>query len=163
MSLLILPGSFDPFTRGHLDLARRALRLCDRLIVAVAVHPGKKPLFLPDERVRLIRAALGEELEPRSEVMLWNGLIADLAAKTGADAVVRGVRDSADLAWESRLHEANVRLAPGFETVWLPCDPALRWISSSLVRELLEHGRPVDALVPEAIAAEVAGKAKSVR
>ena len=85
------------------------------------------------------------------------------AAKTGADAVVRGVRDSADLAWESRLHEANVRLAPGFETVWLPCDPALRWISSSLVRELLEHGRPVDALVPEAIAAEVAGKAKSVR
>ena len=160
MSLFVFPGSFDPFTRGHLDLATRALSICDRLVVAVAVNPGKRALFLPDERVELIRRSLGEELEPRTEVMAWNGLVADLVATTGADAVVRGIRGAADLDWELSLHEANRALAPGFETVLLPCSPELRWISSSLIRELLDHGRDVSALVPDAVAGDVNARGK---
>ena len=92
--------------------------------------------------------------------MVWNGLLADLVAKTGADAVVRGIRDGDDLDWELRLHEANRNLAPKFETVLLPCAPELRWISSSLVRELLGYGRDISALVPEAAAEAVNARGK---
>jgi len=150
MSLFLFPGSFDPVTLGHIDLIDRALCFADRLLVVVAQHPEKKGFFTVEERIRLLETALDSRLD-RVGVVAWPGLIAELVQKEKAQGVIRGVRDSVDLVWEQRLHEANLHLLPGFETILMPASPQYRWISSSLVRELLERGEKVDQLLPPAI------------
>ena len=144
----IYPGSFDPITRGHEDLIRRARAFSDRVIVAVAVNVGKQPLFTLDERVALIRRAVED---PGSEMRSFDGLLADFARAAGATLIVRGLRAVSDFEYEFQMALMNRNLAPGVETVFLVPAFDLTYLSSSLVREVARFGGDVSRLVHPAV------------
>ena len=148
--IAIFPGSFDPPTRGHEDLIRRALGLADRVIVAIAVNPAKQPLFPLDERLALLRAVAGPE--PRIEITSFQGLLVDFAKKTGAGIVVRGLRAAGDFEYEMQMALMNRHLHPGLETVFLAPAARLTFVSSSLVREVAQYGGDLGELVHPAVA-----------
>jgi len=144
----IYPGSFDPITRGHEDLIRRARAFSDRVIVAVAVNVGKQPLFTLDERVALIRQAVED---PGIEIRSFDGLLADFARAAGATLIVRGLRAVSDFEYEFQMALMNRNLAPGVETVFLVPAFDLTYLSSSLVREVARFGGDVSRLVHPAV------------
>jgi pantetheine-phosphate adenylyltransferase len=150
----IYPGSFDPLTKGHEDLIRRSLSLADRVIVAVAVHPSKQPLFPVAERLALLRAAMGDD--PRVAFESFDGLLAEFAKKVGASIVVRGLRAVSDFEYEFQMALMNRQLHPSLETVFLVPAVDLTYLSSSLVREVARYGGDVSALVHPAVAAALA-------
>ena len=147
-SIAVYPGSFDPVTRGHEDLIRRARRFADRLIVAVAVNPAKQPLFTLDERVALIRRVVDD---PAIEVRSFDGLLAEFARVAGATLIVRGLRAISDFEYEFQMALMNRNLAPGIETVFLVPAFDLTYLSSSLVREVARFDGDVSSLVHPAV------------
>ena len=151
MTTVVLPGSFDPFTLGHLDLTRRAAALGHRVIVAVSHNPSKKGLLDLEARTSAIRGALEQEgLAEQTEVRtLPRGLLVDFCREVGADAVVRGLRSQLDLAYEEPMARMNHHLA-GTETLFLLTDQSLAHISSSLVREVHALGGDVSDMLPAA-------------
>src|SRR3989441_13201078 len=140
----VYPGSFDPITRGHEDLIRRARSFADKVIVAVAVNVAKQPLFTLDERVALIRQAVDD---PSVEVRAFEGLLADFARAAGATVIVRGLRAVSDFEYEFQMVLMNRNLAAGNETVFLVPAFDLTYLSSSLVREVARFGGGVSQLV----------------
>jgi pantetheine-phosphate adenylyltransferase len=150
--LAVYPGSFDPFTLGHLDVAKRALGLFDRLQILVVHNPAKAPNFSAAERKSLIEAALVEAgITERVEVgVLESGLLAHHCEKVGATVIVKGVRNDSDL--QTELPQARVnRDQTGIETVFVPGDPALSHISSSLVRQVASLGGDIKLYVPKSV------------
>lgn len=147
-SIAVYPGSFDPVTRGHEDLIRRARRFADRLIVAVAVNPAKQPLFTLEERVALIRRVVEDSA---IEVRSFDGLLAEFARAAGATLIVRGLRAISDFEYEFQMALMNRNLAPGIETVFLVPAFDLTYLSSSLVREVARFGGDVSSLVHPAV------------
>lgn len=152
--IAIYPGSFDPPTRGHEDLARRALTLADRVIVAVAINPNKAPLFSVEERLRLLQVALGDE--PRFEFASFSGLMADFAKAREATLAVRGLRAVSDFEYEFQMALMNRRLNAGLETVFLVPAVDLTYLSSSLVREAARFGGNLEGLVHPEVAQALA-------
>ena len=148
--IAIFPGSFDPPTRGHEDLIRRALGFADRVVVAIAVHPAKKPLFSLEERLALLRAVVGQE--PRIEITSFQGLLVDYAKKSGAGIVVRGLRAAGDFEYEMQMALMNRHLHPDLETVFLAPAAGLTFLSSTLVREVAQYGGDLGQLVHPAVA-----------
>lgn len=146
----IYPGTFDPITNGHLDIIKRAARLFDLLIIAVAASPGKAPMFDLAERVALIRAATAEM--DKVTVLSFDTLMADFARQQQASVLVRGVRSGADVEYEHQLARMNQHLLPGLETIFLFSDPRWSFISSSLVKDVFFHGGAIHDLVPAAVA-----------
>lgn len=155
----VYAGSFDPITRGHEDLIRRALAFADRLIVAVTTNVNKQPLFTVEERVALIRTAIGDE--QRVEVQPFAGLLVDFAKSRGANLLIRGLRAVSDFEYEYQMALMNRHLAPALETVFMVPSLDTSYISSSLVREVARFGGSLQSLVhPEvAIALERRGRA----
>ena len=149
--IAIYPGSFDPPTRGHEDLVRRSLALCDRLIVAVAMNAAKQALFSVEERLDLLRAAVGTD--PRISFEAFDGLLAAYAKRMGATMVVRGLRAVSDFEYEFQMALMNRQLHPSLETVFLVPAVDLTYLSSSLVREVARHGGDVHSLVHPAVGA----------
>src|SRR4051794_29918546 len=145
----VCPGSFDPVTSGHVDVVRRATALFDEVVVAVLTNPAKSGLFAPEERLRLLRASVGELPGVRVEAV-DGGLLVDYCRRIGAVAVVKGVRSSTDFAYELPMALMNRHLT-GLETVFLPGDPRFEHVSSSLVKEVAGHGGDVTGLVPDAV------------
>jgi pantetheine-phosphate adenylyltransferase len=145
---VLFPGSFDPVTLGHLDLVTRAARLFDQVTVAVATT-GKAGLLDSDERVALFRASVKEI--PNVEVHPFSGLLVDEVIRRRADAVVRGIRSPGDYEHEWSLAGVNTLLAADIEYVYLLARPSLAAISSTLVRDVIRHGGPLDKLVPRAV------------
>jgi pantetheine-phosphate adenylyltransferase len=152
--IAIYPGSFDPLTKGHEDVIRRSLTLADRVIVAVAVNPSKQPLFPVEERLVMLRAAVGDD--PRITFESFDGLLAEFAKRAGASIVVRGLRAVSDFEYETQMALMNRQLHPSLETVFLVPAVDLTYLSSSLVREVARHGGDVSALVHPAVAAALA-------
>jgi pantetheine-phosphate adenylyltransferase len=152
--IALYPGSFDPPTRGHEDLIRRSLALADRVIVAVAANSAKQPLFSVEERLAMLRAAVGSE--PRIAVETFEGLLADFAKRAGASVVVRGLRAVSDFEYEFQMALMNRQLHPSLETVFLVPAVDLTYLSSSLVREVARYGGDVSALVHPAVAEALA-------
>lgn len=146
----IYPGTFDPITLGHVDLARRATHLFDRVIVAVAAATTKSPLFDLDDRTELARIALIDI--PQIEVKPFSGLLVDFARSHGATSIVRGLRAVSDFEYEIQLAAVNRRLAAEIETVFLSPAEDLGFISSSIVRELTRLGGNVEGFVPPHVA-----------
>ena len=148
MSTAVCPGSFDPITRGHVDVVRRAAALFDEVVVAVARNSSKAPLLDGEVRVALARAALaglpGVRVEPVS------GLLADFVREVGAVAIVKGLRGGADFDAELPMALMNRHLA-GVETVFVTGDPSLAHIASSLVKDVARHGGDIDDLVPPGV------------
>ncbi|PWL17871.1 pantetheine-phosphate adenylyltransferase [Falsochrobactrum shanghaiense] len=164
MTIAIYAGSFDPVTNGHVDVLKGALRLADQVIVAIGVHPGKKPLFSFEERVELIdvcsRDILGEDAR-RVSVVSFDNLVIDVARKSGAQLMVRGLRDGTDLDYEMQMAGMNGIMAPELQTVFLPADPAVRTITATLVRQIASMGGDIRPFVPAAVAAALKAKFKS--
>jgi len=145
--LWIFPGSFDPATRGHEDLIRRAAKLCDQLVVAVLINPDKQGFLPQKKRVELLKRVCADI--PNVVVEAYNGLLVDFVRLKGADAVVRGVRSSMEMENELPWASFNKLLCPEFEVVYLPSGPELRDVSSSMVRQLAAFGGDITPFVPE--------------
>ena len=152
--IAVYPGSFDPLTRGHEDLVRRSLSLADRLIVAVAMNVGKQPLFSVEERLEMLRAAVGDD--PRVSLQSFDGLLAEFAKKVGATIIVRGLRAVSDFEYEFQMALMNRQLHPSVETVFLVPAVDLTYLSSSLVREVARFGGDVRPMVHPVVAAALA-------
>jgi pantetheine-phosphate adenylyltransferase len=147
--LALYPGSFDPFTFGHLDILERACRLFDRVEVTIARNSEKNGFFSNAQRKALIEAST-VHLDNVS-VVIFDGLLADHAVRSGAGALVRGLRQVADFDYEFRMAFANRRLAPDVETVFLMTSEAHALISASIVREIHRHGGDISSFVPEPV------------
>ena len=157
MRIGIYPGTFDPMTLGHLDMVRRASQLCDKLIVAVAENPGKKPLFSMEERAALIKSEIsdldfGSDGGSTIEVKFFTGLLTDFARKESASMVIRGLRAVADFEYEFQMASANKRLNPNCETVFLTAAEQQHFVASTLVKEVARYGGDVTSFVSEAVA-----------
>ena len=147
----VYPGSFDPFTNGHLDVVERALGIFDQLIVAVAANPDKRqPLFTVDERVRLIKDAL--KGHDRVEVASYTGLTVEYARSRGATTLVKGLRAYSDFDAELQQALMNRKLAPDIHTVFLMSSFAHIYVSSSILKDIASYGGNVSDLVPAAVA-----------
>jgi len=143
------PGSFDPITRGHDSVVRRALPLFDKLILAIGDNPDKKPLFSLDKRISWLEF-LYKDL-PQIKVIVYSGLTVDFCRKNNAKYILRGLRTSADFEFERTIGLMNKALYNEIETVFLLCDPAYAALSSSIVRDILRNGGDVSKFVPEGI------------
>jgi pantetheine-phosphate adenylyltransferase len=152
--IAVYPGSFDPPTKGHEDLVRRSLGLADRLIVAVALNVGKQPLFSVEERLDMLRTAVGDDA--RVSFQSFDGLLAEFAKKVGATIIVRGLRAVSDFEYEFQMALMNRQLHPSLETVFLVPAVDLTYLSSSLVREVARFGGDVSPMVHPVVATALA-------
>jgi pantetheine-phosphate adenylyltransferase len=153
MRVAVYPGTFDPITNGHVDLAKRAARLFDRLIVAVysgGDRSPKRPLFTTEERVALARQSLAEI--PHVEIDTFQNLTVDYARSVGAQILVRGLRAVSDFEYEFKLAHMYQHLAPELEVVCLMTSSAHSFISSSFIREVASLGGDINDLVPPHVA-----------
>lgn len=157
----IFPGSFNPIHNGHIDIAQRALRLFDEVVMAVYVHPGKANLFSGEERVALIQEALRHE--PRVRVASYSKLTVDYAREVGAQAIVRGLRVFSDFELEFRMALANRRLAPEIEIVTFIAAEEHLHISSSTIREIASLGGDVSSMTPPHVTAALTRRFEELR
>ncbi|MCZ7656750.1 MAG: pantetheine-phosphate adenylyltransferase [Xanthobacteraceae bacterium] len=151
-------GSFDPVTNGHLDVVRQAVRLADRLLLAIGVHPGKTPLFsVEDRRAMLLDTCvpLAKSAGAEVAVITFADLVVSAAGREGATLLIRGLRDGTDLDYEMQMAGMNGTMAPAIQTVFLPASPAVRPITATLVRQIAGMGGDVSAFVPATVAARL--------
>lgn len=153
MKSCVFPGSFDPVTRGHLDLIVRAARLFDRVTVVVMINRNKRETLSPEARVRLLKACCSNI--PGVFVERWDGLLADYMRRKDEICVLRGARDAAECGQELISAAANRQMNPEMETVLLPATEGLHCLSSSMVREISSFGGDVRPFLPEAVAEEI--------
>lgn len=142
----IYPGTFDPFTYGHLDVLERASKLFDRVTVAIASNPGKGPLFTPEARLALVIASTGHL--PNVGATLFNGLLVEFARTEKATAIIRGLRALSDFEFEFNMALMNRHLEPDIETLFVMPREAFSYTSSSLVKQVAKLGGDVSHFVP---------------
>ena len=149
----VCPGSFDPVTNGHLDVVVRAAALFDEVVVAILHNPAKTGTFPVERRLELVREALPEGVRDQVRVEAFaNRLLVDVCRELEAGAIVKGLRGGTDFAYELPMARMNTHLT-GVETVFLPADPTLEHVSSSLVKEVHHYGGDVTGLVPDNVLA----------
>lgn len=150
MRTAICSGSYDPITLGHLDVIRRTADCFDQVYVCVCTNADKKhQMFSPEERLLLVQAAIRELSNVEAE--LFDGLLAAFAGKHGANVIVRGVRNGTDFDWEQQLATINHSICGKPDTLLLPASPACQHISSSMAREMIRYGQPLDGCLPPAV------------
>jgi len=158
--IAIYPGSFDPFTNGHLDVIERSTHLFDTLVVAVLENESKRPLFSVVERIAMMKEALRDHSSV--EVGSFGGLLVDYAASQGATVILRGIRAISDYEYELQMALMNRRLHPEIETVFLLANEAYSFISSRLVKEVAGLGGDISGLAPPNVEAELKKKFQGV-
>jgi len=148
----IFPGSFDPFTNGHFDVARRACKLFDKLLIAVGENNEKKCIFTPKERVNLIEQSIkNEPWAFKVRVLCYSCLTIDIAREMGAVVIIRGIRSFNDFEQELGLADVNYKLYPNVETIFMTPDRNNTFICSSIVKEIVKRGGDIRKFVPENI------------
>lgn len=147
--LAVYAGSFDPVTNGHLDLIERAAALFDKVIVAIGIHPTRKPLFSAEERISLLREVALHL--PNVTVDSFDGLLIDYCRAHQARVIVRGLRAATDFEYELQIAHANADLEPSIDTVFLPTRTNYGFVSASLVREIASHKGDVSRYAPLAV------------
>ena len=158
MKTFIFPGSFDPFSLGHLDIAKRAAQLCDKLVVAVMINRAKKSMFTVEERVEMAKICLQDI--PNVEVVSRETLMVDLYKELDASAVVRGLRSESDFRYEAEMNAANTLLLPKYQVIFLPCRADLAFTSSTIIKEVAFYGGDISRMVVPAIEKMVQDKLK---
>ena len=148
--MAVYPGSFDPITNGHLDLLERGLKIFDRIIIAIAANPGKKPLFSFDERYEMIKVSLADHpLRDKVTLDSFDGLLVEYVAKLGARAILRGLRAISDFEYEFQMALMNRKLSTEVETAFIMTGMRWIYISSRIIKEVVSSGGCVSGLVPE--------------
>jgi pantetheine-phosphate adenylyltransferase len=163
MTVAFYPGSFDPFTNGHIDILVQALNIASKLVVAIGVHPGKTPLFSFEERADLIQRSIADALPARAgdvSVVSFSNLVVDAARSHGARLLIRGLRDGTDLDYEMQMAGMNRQMAPDVQTVFLPAGVASRPITATLVRQIAAMGGDVSTFVPAPVFAALKARHK---
>lgn len=145
----LFPGSFDPFTAGHLNILKRALTMFDEVVVAVGINQDKRGFFDMEKRLDIIRKATAGV--PGVSVVQYDGLTVELCRQMGIRHIVRGVRNMIDFETERSIADANRRLAPEVETIIIPTAQEFAHISSSAVRDILKHGGDYSAFIPKGV------------
>ena len=146
MKTALFPGSFDPFTKGHQDIVLRGVALFDKVIIGIGVNSSKKRHFALDYMTAKIEETFADN--PAISIVTFSGLTARFAEETGADVLLRGLRNTTDFEYENTIAQANYQVGNQLETVFLITDPSLAYISSSIVRELHKFGGPAERFVP---------------
>ena len=150
----VYPGTFDPITRGHMDIIRRGAKLVDRLVVGVTTNPSKSPMFSVEERMEMVKrevSGIGGDIV----VVSFDSLLMDFAEREGASIIVRGLRAVADFEYEFQMAGMNQQLNDRVETVFLMADVSLQPIASKLVKEIALYGGEIGRFVPPAVAEDV--------
>ncbi|QIL46340.1 pantetheine-phosphate adenylyltransferase [Vagococcus coleopterorum] len=148
--IALFPGSFDPFTNGHLNTVERAAKLFDKVIITVATNTSKVGLFNADEKIKLIEESISQ-LKNVSVMVQEDGLTVDIADKLGAAFLVRGIRNQTDYEYEKNIASMNKRLNPNVETIFLLAAEEYSNVSSSIIKEIAKFDGDVSAFVPEAV------------
>ena len=159
--IALYAGSFDPVTNGHLDVVRQAAGLCDRLVLAIGIHPGKTPLFPFEERLAMLTETCGPIARAAGlefACTTFDDLVVTAAQREKATLLIRGLRDGTDFDYEMQMAGMNGAMAPAVQTVFLPASPAVRPITATLVRQIARMGGDVTAFVPAAVAARLKAK-----
>ncbi len=158
MNIFIYPGSFDPVTNGHIDIIERASKICDLLIVGVLISHSKQPLFSMDERVDMLKRAVGHFKNVNVEC--FSGLLVDFVKQKNANVIIKGLRAVSDFEYELQMALLNQKMAPDIETLFMMSNINYSFLSSSMVKELARYGGSINGLVPECIEADVLNKLK---
>ncbi len=145
MTSALVPGSFDPPTKGHVDVIERTVTVFDSVVVAVIRNPSKTPTFPASERISMLEEIFSGE--PKVTVASFDGLLVDFARQRGVDVIVKGLRAVTDFEYELQMAQMNFHLA-GIETAFVAASPEFGYLSSSLVKEVARFGGSVEALVP---------------
>ena len=145
MRIAVIPGSFDPMTTGHINIIERASLLFDKVFVAVMINDAKQYMFTREQRTEITRLSVAHL--PNVEVIFDDGLLADLALRLDACAIVKGIRDYKDYQYEFDMAQYNYKKNPKAQTVFLPCDEGAREISSTAVRERINSGKDISDIV----------------
>ena len=153
--IAVFPGSFDPITRGHESIIRRALPVFDEIIVALGENAEKKSYFPLDSRLKWLKLVFGDE--PKVRIVKYSGLTVDLCTRMNAVYILRGLRTSADFEFERTIGLMNKAISPVIETVFFLSAPEYAALSSSVVRDILRNGGDVSKFVPDKIAGEIHG------
>jgi len=151
----LYPGTFDPLTNGHVDILESAFSLCERLVVAVGVHPAKEPMLSVDDRLELVETVAGPIAEAAGgtvEACTFDNLVVDFAREVGATILIRGLRDGTDLDYEMQMAGMNGTMAPWLQTVFLPARPEARHITATLVRQIAAMSGDIEPFVPAPVA-----------
>jgi pantetheine-phosphate adenylyltransferase len=149
MKIAVFPGSFDPVTRGHESIVRRALPLFDQIIVAIGINIDKSGYFTLEKRLEWLGQTFSDL--PQVSIESYNGLTVDFCKKMNASYIIRGLRTSADFEFERSVAQVNLKLIPEIETVFLLTIPEYVMVTSSIVREVHRHGGNIDQFIPESI------------
>jgi pantetheine-phosphate adenylyltransferase len=150
----VYPGTFDPMTRGHMDIIRRAVHLVDRLVIGVTTNPSKTPMFSVADRVRIVRRETAD-IPGNVDVVEFDSLLMDFAEAQGASMILRGLRAVADFEYEFQMAGMNQQLNDDIETVFLMADVSLQPIASKLVKEIARYGGSIDKFVTPSVAEDV--------
>lgn len=154
MKIAICPGSFDPVTRGHVDIIKRAAKLFDKVVVVVMMNFNKRSsYFTAEERVNLLKRSL-KDVE-NVEIDMYGGLLADYSKDIGACAVVKGLRAVSDFEYEFQMALTNQKLNPDFETVFLTASAEHMFLSSSMVKQVCEFGGDISEFIPEEVSKDI--------
>lgn len=149
MRVVVYPGSFDPLTNGHLDLIERAVKLFDRVIVAIAENESKHPLFTLEERCNLVKGSITHL--PKVEVDTFTGLLVDYVEKRGGRAILRGLRAVSDFEFEFQLALMNRKLNDGVETLFMMPKDTYTFLSSRVIKEIARLGGDINSFVPQPV------------
>jgi pantetheine-phosphate adenylyltransferase len=156
MTKAVYPGSFDPFTNGHLDIVKRSSKIFDRLIVSVGDNPAKQPLFTRDERQKMIKEVA--RTMKNVEVDGFDGLLVDYAKKRGAQVVIRGIRTVSDFEYEYQMALTNKALCQEIETMFLVTSKEYAFVSAKLIKEAASLGGDISGFVPPEVVKYVKAK-----
>lgn len=155
---VIYPGTFDPVTYGHLDVIRRASRMFDEVVVAVAHNPGKNPLFPYEERKAMLEKAVSDI--PNIQVDEFSGLLVNYAEQKGINVIVRGIRAVSDFEFEFQMALTNKKMAPDIETIYVMPGESYSYLSSRIIKEIIVMGGKIDEFVPPHVVCELKKKLK---
>ena len=159
MNIAICPGSFDPITKGHMDIIKRSSKMFDKLYVAVLTNSSKKSSFTIDERMEMIRKCTADI--PNVEVCTFEGLLAQHAKKIGAIAIVKGLRAVTDFEYEFQMALTNKKINKDLETIFLTTNSKYMYLSSSIVKEIARYGGDISDFVPPAVLPDIENRLKN--
>ena len=161
MKIGVYPGTFDPITRGHMDIIRRGAKLVDRLVIGVTTNPSKSPMFALDERLAMVEREV-EGVDGDIQVVAFDALLMTFAERQGASVIVRGLRAVADFEYEYQMAGMNQQLNDRIETVFLMADVSLQPIASRLVKEIAMYGGSIAKFVSPAVCEEVIARVEKL-